>query len=162
VPLEELEEDERFDIHVAARVRTELLPRMQGLPTAVLAAAVDVFQEGSIIYPGAHTPSVALYTHTVRFAWPSWLLRVHAAPVSVSVPACVCWWARGPVPLSHACSAGADVDTGADQLVVREKFAAACLTNLFELSTTLPPGGALSAGVCPTRTADCSSRGATD
>ena len=51
--LEELEDDEQFDISIVARVRTALLPLMEGLPSTVLAAAVDLLQEGSIIYPGA-------------------------------------------------------------------------------------------------------------
>ena len=46
---------------------------------------------------------------------------------------------------------GADVDTGADQLVVREKFAAVCLSNIFELASDLGPQSTLSKGAAHRR-----------
>ena len=113
--LEELEDDEQFDISIVARVRTALLPLMEGLPSTVLAAAVDLLQEGSIIYPGAL--------------------------------AGLCTFLAGMQVTERRQRAGSpDVDTGADQLVVREKFAAACLSNIFELASTIPSPGALSKG----------------
>jgi len=39
-----------------------------------------------------------------------------------------------------------DVETGADQLVIREKFAAACLTNIFEMAMELPDWSKMSSG----------------
>ena len=50
--LEELEDDEQFDIAIAARLRTELVPLMEGLSAPVLASFVEILQEGSVLYPG--------------------------------------------------------------------------------------------------------------
>jgi len=59
LPLEELEEDERFDIELVNRFRTELIPLLAGVPEPILASFVDLIREGSIIYPGAGPPATA-------------------------------------------------------------------------------------------------------